>query len=92
MVAGFKFKEIRQIASISKKLKIDKSKLPMLMNARKEGRPEEEVIAELLNVPAGVDAKTYLQENLTEQEYETLRGIIEKMTGGAGTDPLADKK
>lgn len=88
MFGGFKASEIRQISSISKKLKLNTSKLPALMKARKEGKPEEEAMAELLDLPEGVDAKTYLRQTLNESEYEVLRGVIEKYTQGAGTDPL----
>lgn len=88
MFGGLKISEVKQISSISKKLKIDKSKLPMLRQASKEGRPEEEVMAELLGIPEGVDAKTYLHSVLTEREYEVLKSLFENYSQGKGSNPL----
>ena len=60
----------------------------MLRQASKEGRPEEEVMAELLGIPEGVDAKTYLSEVLTDREYEVLKGLFDSYTKGNGKNPL----
>ena len=75
---GLKLNQVKQIMSISRKLEFDKSKLDMLLEAREAGRNDDEVIAELLGIPEGVDAKEYLNQRLTPKEYDVLHEVVEE--------------
>jgi hypothetical protein len=88
MFGGLKLNQVKQIMGISRKLEFDKNKLDKLIAAREEGKNEEDTLAELLGVPEGQDAKTYLHSRLTPQEYEVLREVVANYTKGKGTNPL----
>lgn len=87
-IKGLKLSQIKAISSASVKLQLDKSKLDALLAARKAGLDDERVIAELLGVPEGVEAKDYIRERVTEKEYEALRSIVAQYTNGKGKNPL----
>lgn len=86
---GLKMSQIKAITAISRKLQFDKKKLDVLLEGHKSGRDQDELLAELLGVPEGVPAKEYLQEKLTDKEYEVLREVVDNYTKGKGNNPLA---
>jgi hypothetical protein len=88
MFGGLKLNQVKQIVGISRKLQFDKAKLDKLIEAREQGADEEQVLAELLGVPEGQDAKEYLHSRLTDQEYEVLREVVNTYTKGKGKNPL----
>lgn len=85
---GFKSSDVKAIVSISRKLDLDKSKFNTLIAGQKQGIPEDELLADLLGVPEGRDAKEFLAEQLSAEELKVLRTIIANMTKGKGKNPL----
>lgn len=88
MFKGLKIGQVKKVASVSRKLSLNKSSLQALIAAQKEGADSEEVLSRMLNVPEGVAVKDYLQERVTPDEYEALNQLISLYTNGAGTNPL----
>lgn len=88
MFGGLKISEVKQISSISKKLKLDRSKLALLSQAKNSGKSEDEVMMELFQIPEGQSSTTYLKETLSEQEYEVLKKLFSNFTNGKGKNPL----
>jgi hypothetical protein len=85
---GFKGSEVKAIVSISRKLDLDKRKLQILLRGQKAGVPEDQLLADLLGVPEGRNAKEFLSEQLSPEEIEVLRNVVGNMTKGKGTNPL----
>lgn len=87
---GLKASQFKEIRSVSRKLHLDKSKLKLLTEARKEGKTDEEMMSILFGeIPEGTTAKEYFQEQLTPQEFQALQDLLQVFTKGNGKNPLA---
>jgi hypothetical protein len=71
---------VKAIIGVSKKIDLDKESLQKLINGRKAGVAENQLIAEMLHMPEGGDPDKFLESKLSPEELEVLKSILHNLT------------
>lgn len=75
--------DAKTIKVITKKLHFNNSSLMQLQAAQKAGISTEQAVANLLGLEDGQDPKSFIQERLTDTEYEVLKRILGSAKDGS---------
>lgn len=81
---GLKASELIAVRSITKKFNLGAKELKELISAHNSGKSEDEILAQFLKAPEGVDPREYIESQLSPSEQESLNSILNKYTKGKG--------
>ena len=79
-------KDARTIKVITKKLRLNASKIGQLQAASKANIPADQAIANLLGIAPGEDPKEFIAKRLTPAEFEVLRRFLGNAIDGNPLD------